>query len=74
MALTECFAIFLDGPANHSPAMHDKGFAFPYLWDFEYPPRDGPGATHFGHRHDATPARSRRPEGVAAGRESRPLG
>lgn len=50
VALTERFAIFLDGPVNHSPAMHDKGFAFPYLWDFEYPtrwalvPREGEAA------------------------------
>jgi hypothetical protein len=68
VALTECFAIFLDGPANHSPAMHDKGFAFPYLWDFEYPTRwalvprtSAIGTTRLQH-------------GAAARRESRPGG
>lgn len=39
IGLTERYAVFLDGPVNHSPAMAEKGFAFPYLWDFEYPPR-----------------------------------
>ncbi|HET6501723.1 MAG TPA: carotenoid oxygenase family protein [Amycolatopsis sp.] len=49
MALTERFAIFLDGPVDYSPAMADKGFAFPYRWNFAYPtrwalvPRDGTG-------------------------------
>ncbi|MQA84376.1 MAG: carotenoid oxygenase [Streptosporangiales bacterium] len=47
MALTDRYAIFLDGPVSFSPAMMEKGYSFPYLWDFEYPtrwalvPRDG---------------------------------
>ncbi|WP_159500921.1 carotenoid oxygenase family protein [Microbacterium sp. 18062] len=36
MALTEKYAIFLDGPVNFSHELQDAGFDFPYAWDFEY--------------------------------------
>jgi 8'-apo-carotenoid 13,14-cleaving dioxygenase len=39
MALTERYAIFLDGPVTFSEELHRRGYAFPYLWDFEYPTR-----------------------------------
>lgn len=39
MALTERYAVFLDGPVNYNPAMLAKGYAFPYLWAFDYPTR-----------------------------------
>jgi hypothetical protein len=53
---------------RHEQVPHDKGFAFPYLWDFEYPTRwalvprtSAIGTTGLQH-------------GAAARRESRPGG
>src|SRR5246127_3235864 len=46
-ALTQRYAVFLDGPVAYSDDMLKKGYAFPFLWGFEYPtrwvliPRDG---------------------------------
>ena len=47
MALTERYAIFLDGPVAYSDELLRKGYAFPFMWGLEYPtrwvlvPRDG---------------------------------
>ena len=46
-ALTQRYAVFLDGPVNYSDELLKAGYDFPFLWDFEYPtrwvliPRDG---------------------------------
>jgi carotenoid cleavage dioxygenase-like enzyme len=48
-ALTQRYAVFLDGPVNYSDDLLKAGYDFPFLWDFEYPtrwvliPRDGTG-------------------------------
>jgi carotenoid cleavage dioxygenase-like enzyme len=39
MALTDRYAIFLDGPVSFSGELFRLGYSFPYLWDFEYPTR-----------------------------------
>ena len=47
MALTERYAIFLDGPVAYSDELLAQGYDFPFMWGFEYPtrwvlvPRDG---------------------------------
>ena len=47
--LPQRYAVFLDGPVAYSDDMLKKGYAFPFLWGFEYPtrwvliPRDGVG-------------------------------
>jgi carotenoid cleavage dioxygenase len=46
-ALTERYAIFLDGPVAYSDELLAQGYDFPFMWGFEYPtrwvliPRDG---------------------------------
>jgi 8'-apo-carotenoid 13,14-cleaving dioxygenase len=46
-ALTQRYAVFLDGPVAYSDELLRQGYAFPFLWGFEYPtrwiliPRDG---------------------------------
>jgi carotenoid cleavage dioxygenase len=48
-ALTQRYAVFLDGPVAYSDELLKAGYDFPFLWDFEYPtrwvliPRDGVG-------------------------------
>jgi carotenoid cleavage dioxygenase-like enzyme len=48
-ALTQRYAVFLDGPVNYADELLKAGYDFPFLWDFEYPtrwvliPRDGTG-------------------------------
>jgi 8'-apo-carotenoid 13,14-cleaving dioxygenase len=48
-ALTQRYAVFLDGPVNYADELLKAGYDFPFLWDFEYPtrwvlvPRDGVG-------------------------------
>lgn len=41
MALTERFAVFLDGPVTFSEDLHARGYAFPYRWDPDYRCRFG---------------------------------
>ena len=47
MALTQRYAIFLDGPVAYSDELLKAGYDFPFMWGFEYPtrwvlvPRDG---------------------------------
>ena len=72
-ALTERYAVFLDGPVAYSDDMLKKGYAFPFLWGFEYPtrwvliPRDGvPGDVDLG--------RGRAVGGVPHPRRLRPAG
>jgi len=38
-ALTQRYAVFLDGPVNYADELLKAGFDFPFLWDFEYPTR-----------------------------------
>jgi carotenoid cleavage dioxygenase-like enzyme len=46
-ALTERYAIFLDGPVAYSDELLRQGYDFPFMWGFDYPtrwvliPRDG---------------------------------
>ena len=46
-ALTQRYAIFLDGPVAYSDELLKQGYAFPFMWGFDYPtrwvliPRDG---------------------------------
>jgi carotenoid cleavage dioxygenase len=48
-ALTQRYAVFLDGPVAYSDELLKAGYDFPFLWDFQYPtrwvliPRDGVG-------------------------------
>jgi len=38
-ALTQRYAVFLDGPVNYADELLTAGYDFPFLWDFEYPTR-----------------------------------
>jgi carotenoid cleavage dioxygenase-like enzyme len=38
-ALTQRYAVFLDGPVNYADELLKAGYDFPFLWDFEYPTR-----------------------------------
>jgi carotenoid cleavage dioxygenase-like enzyme len=46
-ALTQRYAIFLDGPVAYSDELLKQGYDFPFMWGFDYPtrwvlvPRDG---------------------------------
>ncbi|HEY1698206.1 MAG TPA: carotenoid oxygenase family protein [Trebonia sp.] len=39
MALTQRYAIFLDGPVAYSDELLSQGYTFPFMWGFEYPTR-----------------------------------
>jgi carotenoid cleavage dioxygenase-like enzyme len=38
-ALTQRYAVFLDGPVAYSDELLAQGYAFPFLWGFDYPTR-----------------------------------